>query len=146
VKSEKEIVREFAVQKCRIIVNAVRREFQTMRDCLQSGDDSGLESIWDEICVQVQGEESFMWEDAYIPTILQYIRDYIDRLDDYARSAIWYQTDHGWEYVYEFDNKEEQERILNTCLPDEDIAYHILHQVLSLAGTWSNPRIRAYLD
>jgi hypothetical protein len=26
-----------------------------------SGDDTPLKSAWDEICVQVQGEESFYW-------------------------------------------------------------------------------------
>ena len=33
-----------------------------------SGDDSGLDTAWDEVCVQVQGEESIFW-DAYVQTI-----------------------------------------------------------------------------
>ena len=27
-----------------------------------SGDDSGLKNTWDEICVQIQQEESFFWD------------------------------------------------------------------------------------
>ena len=36
-------------------------------NCLLSGDDSGLEATWDEICVQVQDEPSHFW-DIYVGT------------------------------------------------------------------------------
>ncbi len=39
-----------------------------MRDCLLSGDDTDLVSVWEEICIQVQGQESFDW-DAYDYTV-----------------------------------------------------------------------------
>ena len=37
----------------------VRAELEQMDEPLLSGDDSGLTSVWLEICAQVQGEESF---------------------------------------------------------------------------------------
>jgi len=96
--------------------------------------------------VQVQGEESIIWDDEYIPTILQYINDYLRRLDDFAKSAIWYQTENGRDYAYDPEDKEEQERILARCSPDEDVARYLLHEVLVLARGWSNARIMAYLN
>ena len=146
MKSEREIVRDCAKRNCKSIVTAVRRDLQAMRDFLQASEDSGLDSTWDEICVQAQGEELLLWEDIYIPGILQFVQNYVMKLDDYAKSAIWYQTDHGWDYAYDPDDKGEQKRILNCCSPEEDIEDHLLGQALELAESWPDPRIRAYLD
>jgi hypothetical protein len=41
-------------------------------DGLQSGVDSGLTNTWEEICVQVQGEQSVLW-DAYDVTVRQIV-------------------------------------------------------------------------
>ena len=146
MKSQAEIVERLAEAEVRRIVTAVRRDFQSWRDNRSYGPSSGLANAWDEICVQVQGEKSVMWEDGYVPTVIQFIEDHLRKLDDIAKSAIWYQTDNGWNYAYDPEDKDEQERILSECSPDEDVAEYILHQVLSLAGSWSNARIMAYLQ
>lgn len=44
----------------------------TDKDFLLSGNDSGLKNVWEEICVQKQGEESHYW-DAYEDTINNFI-------------------------------------------------------------------------
>src|SRR6187200_1466408 len=41
---------------------------------LLSGDDSGLKNTWEEICIQVQGEESIHW-DVYSDAIRNFITD-----------------------------------------------------------------------
>lgn len=146
MKSQSEIVDHVAEAEARRITTSVRRDFQKWRDKRGLPEGFGLANVWDEICVQVRGEESIIWEDEYIPTILQFINDYVRRLDDFAKSAIWYQTENGWDYAYDPDDKEEQERILADCSPDEDIARYLLHEVLVLAGRWSNARITAYLN
>ncbi len=46
----------------------VIRSQTKMTDSMQSGDDTPLKNIWDEICVQVQGEQAEMWDD-YLNTI-----------------------------------------------------------------------------
>lgn len=43
-----------------------------------SGEDSELETVWEEICAQVQGEYSFYW-DAYIETMGAYLAGYLDK-------------------------------------------------------------------
>ena len=45
-----------------------------------SGDDSGLKNVWEEICVQVQGEESVFW-DAYVETIESLLSGSVELLD-----------------------------------------------------------------
>jgi hypothetical protein len=65
--SEASIVREVANQASRRIARKVTAVLQRMKDTL-SGDDSGLETTWDEICVQVQYEESVLW-DIYDTTV-----------------------------------------------------------------------------
>lgn len=55
---------------------------QTTKDSLTksagglSGDDSGLANVWEELCVQVQGEESPFW------------CSYVDFVDDAIRAAL----------------------------------------------------------
>jgi len=51
-----------------------------MSDGMQSGDDTPLKNIWDEVCVQVQGEESAMW-DTYSETIQSLILGEVAGLD-----------------------------------------------------------------
>jgi hypothetical protein len=44
-----------------------------------SGEDSELETVWEEICAQVQGEYSFYW-DAYVETMRAYLAGFLDEL------------------------------------------------------------------
>ncbi|MFJ4248714.1 DarT ssDNA thymidine ADP-ribosyltransferase family protein [Pseudomonas sp. NPDC089741] len=51
----------------RLVLGCIR-DLQRIQDCLLSGDDSPLRSIWEEICVQQQGKLSFFWR-AYQETV-----------------------------------------------------------------------------
>ena len=66
--SESLIVHAFAMEACERITRKTIRILQKMDYCLMAGDDSGLTSTWDQVCVQIQGEESGTWE-AYESTI-----------------------------------------------------------------------------
>ncbi len=57
-----------------LISDRVISDLQKLRDkaFLLSGDDSGLKSVWEEICAHVQGGESMYW-DAYENTIDNHI-------------------------------------------------------------------------
>lgn len=59
----------------KIIADLVIDKLKRLRDknFLLSGDDSGLQNIWEEICVQKQGGESFFWE-SYENTIENFIQ------------------------------------------------------------------------
>ncbi len=112
-----------------------------MTDGMQSGDETLLKNIWDEICVQVQGEESVMWED-YVDTIQPLILSEVARLDATLKQAIWLQSEESFDW--RFDNKDHEGPIV--C-EDDVIANYILKDfVLSAAADWTNKRIEKYLE
>jgi hypothetical protein len=108
-----------------------------MTEGMQSGDDSGLRNVWDEVCVQVQGQESVMW-DVYLDTISGIIAGYLSGLDDAVKQAIWLQTNNGMDW-------EPSEEEKDTPYSEEDIADYILTDyLLSSAANWTNDRIEKY--
>jgi len=111
-----------------------------MTEGMQSGDDSPLKNVWDEICVQVQGEESIMF-DAYLDTIRSFIQDEVKKLDIQTKQVIWLQTNEGIDW--EEDNSNQDSPIY--C--EDDIAEYILQRfVLPEAANWNNKRIEKYLE
>jgi len=134
------IISKYAIEQCKKVSNKVILEYQKMTEGMQSGDDTPLKSIWDEICVQVQGEESFFY-DVYLDMIRSSIQFHITDLDNEIKQAIWLQTDQGMEWECGDDNHDK----LLYC--DEDIVDYILnHFVLSSAADWTNKRIEKFLE
>lgn len=107
-----------------------------MTDCLLSGEDTPLKNIWDEICVQVQYEESFLWEDVYLEMIRSSVLYEVRKLEEEVRQAIWFQTDEG---IYWDEDEEEQDEIY---FDDDKITDYILRDyLLRIASDWTNRRI-----
>ena len=67
-----------------------------MKICL-SGDDSELKNTWDEICVQVQGDQSFFW-DAYKQCLNNTVAGALLDLEPYELEAVYLQTEEAWEW------------------------------------------------
>ena len=61
---------------------------------MQSGGDSPLKNLWDEICVQVQDEESFYWV-FHIELINDVLFNEIKKEGNSIKSATWLQTKEG---------------------------------------------------
>src|SRR5438045_701863 len=76
-----------------------------MKDGPVSGGDSVLANVWDEICVQVQDEESALWE-AYLETIGQIVARDIERLPPLETEALWLCTERGSDWLYLRDEPE----------------------------------------
>lgn len=55
-----------------------------------SGEDSGLKTIWDEFCVQVQQEHSYYWN-SYLDTLSMWIQQEFEKLPVWKRNAIWFE-------------------------------------------------------
>jgi hypothetical protein len=119
-----------------------------------SGDDSGLRNAWEEICAQVQGEESFFWA-----TYQQFMRDIVlaelEKLPSRDLAAIWLQTDAGWDWHSDFEHEQQMAGAVSYRGHDtpaapyglDDIADLIVEEhLLSMAGSYSNKNIRAYLE
>ncbi len=98
-------------------------------------------NVWDEICVQVQFEQSFYW-DAYEQTVWQLAAAFVEELPAHEREAIWLQTPEGDDWDCEDESEREPYPVNN-----DDIVKYLLHENLYYeAGKWSNDRIREYLD
>jgi hypothetical protein len=104
--SESTIVRDLADEVFDRLARRVVATLQRLKNGLLSGDDSGLANIWDEICAQIQYEESWAW-DAYDETVKQVAAEQLKKLSAHEREAIWLQTPQGedWECKNEDDRE-----------------------------------------
>ncbi|MDD5705169.1 MAG: hypothetical protein PHR35_04545 [Kiritimatiellae bacterium] len=108
---------------------------------LLSGPDSGLKNVWDEICVQQQGQESFFWQ-AYLDTITPHIAHAVAQLRRPEQEAIWLQTPEASAWEVEQDTDPDS---VPVCL--DDITRYILdHYVLHVANDYRNSRIESFMQ
>ena len=119
--------------RSRIVESTIAR-LTSMTEYLQSGDDSGLENIWEEICVQVQDEESAQYS-SYDDTIERCIAEEVSALDAYEQIALWLCTVQGEEW--RCDAPENSKPPI--CI--DDIAADLRSNVLSEAADFENERI-----
>ena len=127
---------------CKQASAEVVRDLRKMTEGMQSGDDTPLKNIWDEICVQMQDEQSVMW-DAYEDTMLRLIEEKLRKLDNIVLGAIFLQSDAGsrWEGEIEESNPE------NVDYDIDEIARHVMNEyILQTASNWNNRRIERFLD
>lgn len=138
--SESKIVSAVAEVAAKRITRRVIAELQRMHETL-SGDDSGLKTTWDEICAQVQFEESYAW-DVYDDTVRAIVGGYVADLPRHECEAIWLQTGAGSDW--ECDDPER--RSAYPVRDDDIINYLIREHVYAEAAEWTNARIRAYIE
>jgi hypothetical protein len=136
------IVRTLGNLVCQRISRQVIRNLQGLNDknSLLSGDDSGLVNIWDEVCVQMQLEESCFW-DVYEDLIETFVRSYVEKLPDHERDAAWLITFEGESWNCEPEDDRDPDPVFH-----DDIVKHISGCVLTIGNDWSNHRIRSYID
>lgn len=139
--SEYAIVRQLAEHVTRRLTQRAIEDLQDMTEVLGGGDDSGLESVWEEICVQVQYEQSVMWE-AYAQTMEGLLLGLVEELPNHEQEALWLVTDQGEEWDCEDEDRLEAYPVLH-----EDIVQYLVNEhLLPEAGRWSNGRISSYLE
>ena len=112
-----------------VLVEKIISELKALRDpnFLLSGDDSGLKNIWEEICSQVQGEESYHW-DVYISTIEDFIETELKDLDERIYKVLKY---------LHFNGRTEDESALNQSILDD---------ILFQAELFTNSNIEIFLN
>ena len=138
------IISSLADRECKRICGKTIRALQRMTEGMQSGTDASLKNIWDEVCVQVQFEQSLFW-DAYLDIINAIISREVNKLDTFVKQAIWFQTVEGSEW--ECEDEAADEAVCDAPYLEDDITDYILDRyVLSRAADWSNPRIEKYLE
>lgn len=138
--SESGIVRTVADLAAKRVARKVIGDLQKLEETL-AGDDSGLKTVWDAVCVQVQFEQSVYW-DAYDHTVRSIIAGHLGELAKHEREAIWLQT----VAADQWDRQEPDEREGYPVCDDEVVDFLASEYVYAAAEQWSNARIRAYLD
>ncbi len=127
------------------ISSKVETSLKGMKDGLQSSEDSGLENLWDEVCVQVQAVHSIFWslyDNLIYGLTLSNVKELEQKLESYEMTAIWLQTDGGKEWMHEASEKD-----CGFSYCAEDIAEYIAREyVYKKAGTYRNKKIIRYLE
>lgn len=137
--SEYVIVQELGEKVCMRIAQEVIAGLDDMSDALFSGDDSGLETIWEEICVQQQVEESTYWS-----TYDQMVRDFADgvvaSLEPFELDAAWLITDEGCDWSCEDEDDRESYPVRNRGI----VNYVIENVVYEEARSSQNSNVLNY--
>lgn len=134
--TEWEIVSALAEQAQNRVLRKAIRELQTMRNGLQSGEDSGLTNTWDEICVQERCGRSIFWN-LYDEVARGILTGLFLALPAVESAALW--------------------RKVHSALMDEDddvddvlyigaVIDHLTSELYGRADEWTNARIRHYLE
>ena len=144
-----QLVDTFAKAALGRISRGVISELQRLPSYL-SVEVSVLRNAWDDICAQIQFQESVDWETAYISTIEQIIYGRMERLSAPEKGAIWLQSREGEDWLLDLDFPQDGENGGNegAGIPHDDggVAAQILDYVLRQAVDYKNARISKYLD
>jgi hypothetical protein len=122
--SETAIVRAVAEEAARRITRKTITVLRRMKQTL-SGDDSELDTTWDEICVQIQHEESLSWE-VYEEATRALVAGYVDELPKYVKQALWLQSEAGIEWDFEEPDEREPDPLLDDDIIDNLLKEHVL--------------------
>jgi hypothetical protein len=142
MRIEQFVVAHFAEQLANQTVERVIQTFHNTRDGMTSGDESGLQSFWEEICVQVQAEESAYFESQM--SLIEYgIETQLKRLHRTELMALWLETIEGSMWLDENLHEHDANEILPVCL--DDIVIEILEVVLNRATNFESASIYRFL-
>lgn len=106
-----------------------------------SGSDSGLTTVWDEICVQVQEEESYCL-DAYDITVKSLVEYDVSQLKRFEQRALWIQTEAYGDWECEKQDDEQFPPVFDGDIVD----YLLAEYIYSEAMEWTNAIIRKYFE
>lgn len=137
---EQHIVNAWASRLASDAVKEVIAKLRAMKAELSG--DSGLAHVWEEICAQVQREESAAWP-AYTNLVDEFLYGYLERLDRDALLALWAATDAGWDYLY--DHHADQDGVANVPLETADIVRKLAGEVMAAAAAYESPSLHRYI-
>ena len=120
----------------KIADSVIKDLMELKKDLLLSGGDSGLKNTWEEICVQVQGEQSFYW-DSYEETINNFIEKALDEQPEVVRKLIMYVAGIDIEPEGTEDEPVYSWEAAINCINDE---------IIMNAGSFENRNVTRYLD
>lgn len=135
----------------KLSAEAVRyfRSIKRDSNMMLSPPDSGLKTLWDEICVQVQWEYSFYW-DTYEDYIRQYLETLIEkRCSVTQRKMLWLCTQACDDWYGNFGIQDIDELFDGNFAAEasiEDSVSYLEENVLREAGFYTNKQIRDFME
>ncbi len=138
---EMDLIRQYAEAAATLVIRKAISYLRASKHTL-SGDDSGLKTTWDEICVQVQEERSYFW-DAYIAAMRDAISSGLFDVENRDKQCIWLQTEAGWHWIWDVENG----RLTDEEMPvdENDLINFLVKRLEAEAGTYTNSRIKEFL-
>ncbi|MGH8432980.1 MAG: hypothetical protein ACRERX_00535 [Pseudomonas sp.] len=140
MRIEQHIVASWAAKLSERAVNDVVLHLEGMEATLSG--DSGLENVWEEVCAQVQREESIDWS-IYEDIIVDLLHSVVKALDRDAQLALWAVTDAGWDYIY--DHHADKNGAVGAPLDIGAIVAKLKEDVLSAAADYESPSLYRYI-
>ena len=137
-------MRSSVVRKCIRKLQSHKRD----SNMLQSDEDSGLENLWDEVCVQTQYEYFYAWyvHEDYIKELIDYLLK--ETFDENDLKILWSQTDQFCEMLDQYYD-DISDDICEFSMPDgyclDDIVGLIFDDLISVSVNYTNARIEKYL-
>ena len=137
-----------------IIVKKLVKRFVKHTKELKDGhtllsDDSGLKNVWEEICVDMQGEWT-IYHQTYISHIEKFVENVLyPKLTGLEKTMIWTQTEEFDEWIDELEEKHQNE--VNYSIDFSDMFYYdallkyISDAIMQEAMNYTNSRIDKYL-
>lgn len=142
MRIEQHIVSAWAEELAGKLIQDTRDALQKMDSAEMLSGDSGLKNVWEEVCVQVQGEQSFFW-DTYVETIESLLAGFVDLLNSAARMALWAATDQGWDYIA--DHHADDQEVAQAPVDMDAIVDMLKNKLLAAAADFSNQRVERFL-
>lgn len=137
---EEQIVNAWGRQLVSRITNEVIADLKLSEAELSAG--RGLANVWEEVCAQVQREESIYWS-AYEATIEGLMEACLNSLEFEARLALWALTDDGWGYIY--DHHADPDGAANVSVDHAAIIAMLMGNILPKAADYESPSLYRFL-
>jgi hypothetical protein len=124
----------------RQLVRRAIRELSATEASGLAGGDSVLQTLWDEICVQVQGEHSVFWS-AYEDRVGGVLEVLLRDTDATTLHALWLGTPEGEDWFSDVPMEG-----FSAPYVEEHVVEFLRGRLYVAAADWSNARIRACLE
>jgi len=139
--SESQITRDLGEALRKRLVGEAIQDLQGLNDKSQlSREFNGLQSVWEEICVQQQRVRASFWE-AYLEIIDAFISVRLEGLLPYELDALWMLTFEAGDWKYEDEGQRNPYPVFSA-----DVLTYLQDRVLNEARDWNNERIARYLQ
>lgn len=143
MRIEQHLAAAWASQLSETLIKDAIQSLEEMDSQEMLSGDSGLKNVWEEVCVQVQDEQSFFWE-TYVETMEGLLAGFVELLDANARLALWTLTESGRDYIDE--HQADDGAALDIPVDAVEIVAMLMDGLLSAAANHESRSISRFLQ